>query len=64
MKFYVCGTHHGTSCTFSERTMHPLWKRSGGDIARCVRHGALIDEEVTAHTIEEARKIVKQQAKS
>ena len=43
--YYVCDTTNGTPCTFTERSMQKLWKRSGGDIARCVRHGALICNE-------------------
>jgi hypothetical protein len=60
-KFYVCEVLRDTPCTFSERTMGPLWKRTGGDIARCVRHGALITSEVWAESIEEARRQVKKE---
>ena len=37
-----------TPCIFTERTMMPLWKRTGGDIARCIRHGNLICNETDA----------------
>jgi hypothetical protein len=54
--FYVCDTTNGTPCTFTEHSMRKLWKRSGGDIARCVRHGALICNETRQPDIETARK--------
>jgi hypothetical protein len=46
--FYVCECLCGTPCAFTERTMQPLWKKTGGDIARCIRHGALITYEFRA----------------
>ncbi len=57
--FYVCdaGESHGTTpCVFTERSMQRLWKRSGGDIARCIRHGSLICNETRQPDIEAARK--------
>lgn len=55
--FYVCDTGDGTTpCTFTEYTMRNLWKRTGGDLARCVRHGALICNETRQPDIETARK--------
>jgi hypothetical protein len=56
MKFYVCDCMRGTPCIFTERTMQPLWKRTGGDIARCIRHGALICYEYAAESKKELRK--------
>ncbi len=47
--FYICDMADGTRetpCVFSEWTMRPLWKRTGGDIARCIRHGSLITIEM------------------
>ena len=61
-RFYVCDCLRGTPCTFSEKTMQPLWEKSGGDIARCIRHGALICSEIDAPTIEDARKRVKKES--
>lgn len=62
-KFYVC-EHHGygkdkTPCVFTESSMRPLWKRSNGDVARCIRHGALITVETTQPDIESARQWAK-----
>lgn len=45
MKFYICDETRKTPCIFTESSMRMLWKRSGGDIARCVRHGQLICTE-------------------
>lgn len=57
MKFYFCeGDWRGRCCIFTERTMEPLWKRSGGDIARCIRHGALITTERDFPDREDAEK--------
>jgi len=56
MRFYVCDTTHGTPCVFTERSMQKLWQRSGGDIARCIRHGSLICNETTQPDIKAARK--------
>lgn len=51
--FYVCETNgRETPCIFTERTMQPLWKRTGGDIARCIRHGNLISREIEAESKE------------
>lgn len=44
-KFYVCDVVRGTPCVFSEASMKKLWERSGGYIARCIRHGCLICNE-------------------
>jgi hypothetical protein len=60
MTFYVCDVYGKTPCVFSERTMRPLWKRSGGDIARCIRHGALITTETRQPDVEAARKWARQ----
>jgi hypothetical protein len=55
--FYVCdGSDNSTPCVFTEFSMRNLWKRSGGDIARCIRHGALICNETQQPDIETARK--------
>jgi hypothetical protein len=49
MRFYVCSCHNGeTPCLFTEQTMKKLWERATLDLARCIRHGALIDEEMDA----------------
>lgn len=47
MRFYFCDhvDKRSRCCIFTEQTMRPLWKRTGGDIARCIRHGALITTE-------------------
>jgi hypothetical protein len=60
--FYVCETRNSTPCVFSPRTMQPLWKRTGGDTARCIRHGALITDEIHEPSIEAARKRVKKES--
>lgn len=64
--FFVCdATGTGiTPCTFTESSMQKLWKRSGGDIARCVRHGALICNEVWRETKQEAQKWARGEAVS
>lgn len=55
MTFYFCDSDRST-CIFTERTMRPLWKRTGGDIARCIRHGQLITTERDFATKEDAIK--------
>lgn len=50
MRFYYCETTRHTPCVFSEQTMMPLWKKTGGDIPRCIRHGSLISNELEAET--------------
>lgn len=49
-KFYYCDARHlgKTPCVFTEHSMQRIWKRSGGDIARCPRHGQLICNEAEA----------------
>lgn len=45
MKFFFCETHRETCCIFTLKSMYSMWKRTGGDTARCIRHGALITTE-------------------
>lgn len=46
MHLYFCDVDYPrTPCVFTDYSMRNLWKRSGGDIARCIRHGSLICNE-------------------
>ncbi len=60
-RFYVCDCLHSTPCIFTEWTMKPLWKKTGGDIARCVRHGALITSEFDAASKKELHAKLKEE---
>jgi hypothetical protein len=44
--------------------MKPLWKKTGGDIARCIRHGALICHEEDAASKRELRAELKRREES
>jgi hypothetical protein len=59
--FYICDYYHGTPCIFTEQTMRPLWKKTGGDIARCIRHGALITNERDAESKKELHAQIKRE---
>jgi len=54
-RFYVCSESRETRCIFTEWSMRLLWKRTGGEIARCIRHGMLIDYEADAASKKELR---------
>ena len=48
--------HRGErGCIYTEASMRPLWARNGGDVARCIRHGALITYEKDFASKAEAR---------
>ena len=59
MRFYICEVmdERQTRCIFTESSMRPLWKRTGGDIARCIRHGALITNEMEAPSKRDVQKV-------
>ena len=57
-RFFICEVlGNKTPCIFSESSMRPLWKRTGGDIARCIRHGALITNEMEASSKKDVQKV-------
>lgn len=63
-RFYVCDTPVGTPCVFTEQSMRKLWKRTNGDIARCIRHGALICTETEQPDLRTAQKWARGEAAS
>jgi hypothetical protein len=44
--------------------MKSLWKKTGGDIARCIRHGALISWEEDAVSKRELHALLKRREES
>lgn len=55
MTFYFCDSEKST-CIFTERSMQSLWKKTGGDICRCIRHGQIITTRRDFPDKEQARK--------
>jgi len=64
-RYYVCDQltlGRDTPCIFDQYSMRNIWKRSGGDIGRCIRHGQLICNEMEAPSKKELHKRLKDRA--
>lgn len=61
MHFPCCETHHGTPCVFTEDSLRRMFRaQPNADFVRCVRHGSLVCDFISADTVEEARKKAKE----
>ena len=49
-------------CVFTEESANRLGDKQQGNATRCIKHGNIICDYITANTIQEARKIAKERA--